>query len=94
MLLIGDGAVVASCPMLSGGGFLLYAARWWLLARCCTTVASVASCPMQRGGGFLPDGRGGGFLPDAAQRWAAGGFSGLPVASLLSVVECTMIAHG
>ena len=67
MWLIGDGATVASCPMLHGGQWLLArccaavascpmrradAARRWLLARCC---AAVASCPMLRGGGFLPD---------------------------------------
>ena len=37
------GAVVASCPMLRGGGVLPDAARQWRLARC---GAAVASCPM------------------------------------------------
>ena len=41
MLLVGDGAAVASCPMRRGGGFLPDAARRWLLARC---GAAVASC--------------------------------------------------
>ena len=81
MLLIGDGATVASCPMRLGGGFLPDAERRWLLARCC---AAVAACPMRRGGGVLPDAArrwrlarccaavascGSGFLPDAARRW-------------------------
>ena len=64
MLLVGDGAAVASCPMRRGGGFLPDAARRWLLARC---GAAVASCPKRRGGGFLPD---------AARRWLlADGFA-------------------
>ena len=74
MLLIGDCAEVASCPMWRGGGFLPDAARRWLPARFC---AAVASCPVLRGGGFLPD---------AARRWLLAR-CGAAVASLSSVVE-------
>ena len=50
MRLVGDGALVASCLMLRGGGFWPDAAQRWLLVRCC---AAVASCPMLRGTGFI-----------------------------------------
>ena len=61
MRLVGDGAAVASCPIMMrrGGDFLPDEERRWLLARCGAVVASCRGPMLCRGG----------FLPDAARRW-------------------------
>ena len=79
MLLIGDGAAVASCQMRRGVGFLPdAAARRWLLARCAAVASCPASCPMLRGGGFLPY---------AARRW-------LLARCCAAVASCPMLRGG